>query len=95
MNYYLGWVGIAIVLTLVVLDGNILDLLYLYVYKYPVLLAQKTWIWLRIWPRLQWDTWWLKKGNNRVGKPSQRFVRMAEQVLEELNDRAGRDQKGD
>jgi hypothetical protein len=71
-------------------DRNLFAAAYLYLTLYPRMWWQKAFLWLKLWPQLQRDRWYLTNRNRRVAKTPDRFVRMAEQLTKEINDAAGR-----
>jgi hypothetical protein len=71
-------------------DRSFFATVYLYLTLYPQLWWQKAVLWLKLWPQLQMDRWYLTNRNKGVAKTPDRFVRMAEQLTKEINDAAGR-----
>jgi|LauGreDrversion4_2_1035121.scaffolds.fasta_scaffold269671_2 hypothetical protein len=74
------------------------DFFNLYFIMIPRMLWHRFILWLRLWPRLQLDRWYLKKRYNRVAQDNSRFVKMARELEETLNDSstaATRTEEGD
>jgi len=86
---YVIWILVLISLT-IYSDSSLFAAAYLYLVSSPRLWWQKAVLWLRIWPQLQMDRWYLANRNRGVAKTPDRFVRMAEQLTKEINDAAGR-----
>lgn len=96
----------SIVLTLAIIgficyiDRNVLDFLQLVFVTLPVLGFMRIVMWVRLYPRLQWDRFQLllrfKRKNHVTGgaKVSERHLKMAKQLMKELEHGSGQGAAG-